>query len=135
MSERSLNCSQVPPLSHISTQVTPVHIVLSGIFKVHTNNVFQSKPPQTGLFHSRFETKITYGFGTSLTRATFPTNLFLLDFMTLIIFGQSPRYTAFFIEVCTVLGYYADYTGNYLPKFPDNLLAPHSRIKKFSWIF
>ena len=42
--------------------------------------------------------KIAYGFRTSFTRATFPTNLFLLDLIALIVFGQSPRYTTFFMR-------------------------------------
>ena len=33
-------------------------------------------------------------------------------------------------EICTLLGYYAAYSCNYLPTFPDNLSVPSSRVKK-----
>jgi len=33
-------------------------------------------------------------------------------------------------EICTFVGYYATYGGNFLLEFWDNLLVPFSRIKK-----
>jgi len=33
-------------------------------------------------------------------------------------------------EICPLLGYYAAYSGNTLPTFPDILSVPSSRIKK-----
>jgi len=32
-------------------------------------------------------------------------------------------------EICALLGHYAAYSGNFLPKFRDNLSAPSSRVK------
>ena len=32
-------------------------------------------------------------------------------------------------EICALLGYYAAYSGNYLPTFRDNLSVPSSRTK------
>jgi len=33
-------------------------------------------------------------------------------------------------DICTILGYYAAYSGNSLPTFRDNLSVPSSRVKK-----
>jgi hypothetical protein len=33
-------------------------------------------------------------------------------------------------EICTVLGYYAAYSDNSLPKFQDGLLVRSSKVKK-----
>jgi len=32
-------------------------------------------------------------------------------------------------DICAILGYYAAYSGNSLPKFRDNLLVPSSSVK------
>ena len=39
-------------------------------------------------------------------------------------------------KICAVLGYYAAYSGNYLPTFRGNLSVPSSRVNKLNiWIF
>jgi len=36
-------------------------------------------------------------------------------------------------ENCALLGYYATRSGNYVPKFPDNLFVTSSRVFLESW--
>ena len=38
-------------------------------------------------------------------------------------------------EICALLGYYAAYSGNYLPTFRDNQSIPSSGVKNYIYIF
>ena len=45
-------------------------------------------------------------------------------------FNTHIRQTSLGVEICTLLGYYAAYSGNSPPTFRDNLLVPSARVKK-----
>jgi hypothetical protein len=61
--------------------------------KVQKHNSFNLRVGlPSGLFTSGFPTKISYGFLTSLMCTTCPAHLVLLNFMTLVVYGEAHHY-------------------------------------------
>jgi len=84
----SLSCLQEPAtgLNPEPDESSPHHTFPSYFPKIHSNTILPSTPPSFSA--SGFLIKILYTLLISLMCATYPAHLILLDFITLIIFGE-----------------------------------------------
>jgi len=78
------------PLVPDLRQMNPVHTLPPYFSKIHSNIIFPSTASlPSGLFPSGFPTEILYTLLIYLLRGTCPAHIILLDFVTLIVFGES----------------------------------------------
>ena len=91
-----------PPPVPILGQPNPVHIPTSYLLEIHPKIIHPSTPrsPQWSL-NSGFPTKTLYAPLSSPIRATCPSHLILLDFMTRTILGE--EYRSFSSSLCNLL--------------------------------
>jgi hypothetical protein len=91
-----------PQLVPVLSQMHPVHTLPPCFLKIHSNFSFPSTPMSSKLsLPFRFQTKMLYTYLISLSRATWPTHLTLLDFIALIIFDEAYKLQSF--SLCSLV--------------------------------
>jgi len=87
--EGSFSVKKRPLLDPILTEMNPDLILETYFFKIHSNIIRNLRLAlSSGFFLLSLATKILHAFLTSTIRATCITHPILLDFITLVIFGE-----------------------------------------------